>query len=217
MKYRKAARMITLQDRLYFITLWRESEMKIKIYNVLKSGLSTLLIVSLLLTSYGFAVAGSGDSGKDTTYRNGRIWKTDGYKIGFSRIVIGENSIVYKAKDTDIDQTIGIDQVMKVDVEKGSYALEYGVGVAIPVLIGSAVGVSTSNTNGIEPSSSVKNGIIIGMTAVGGLIGAVIGSTHKKYETVYSGAESSPESSIRLIPEIGYTTKTIGLRLTYIF
>ena len=191
--------------------------MKIKIYGILKLGFSTLLIISLLLTSYGFAVAGTGDSEKNTTYRNGRIWKTDGYKIQFSRVVIGENSIDYKTKDEDIDQTIGIDQVMKVEVEKGSYALEYGVGVAIPVLIGSAVGVSTSNTNGIEPSSSAKNGIIVGMTAVGGLIGAVIGSSHKKYETVYGGAESSPESSIKLIPEIGYTTKTIGLRLIYNF
>ncbi len=194
-----------------------ESEMKIKIYGILKSGFSTLLIISLLLTSCGFAVAGSGDSEKNATYRNGRIWKTDGYKIQFSRVVIGENSIDYKTKDEDIDQTIGIDQVMKVEVEKGSYALEYGVGVAIPVLIGSAVGVSTSNTNGIEPSSSAKNGIIVGMTAVGGLIGAVIGSSQKKYETVYSGAESSPESSIKLIPEIDYTTKTIGLRFTYNF
>ena len=194
-----------------------ESEMKIKIYSILKFGFSTLLIIFLLLTSCGFAVAGSGDSKKNATYRNGRIWKTDCYKIHFSRIAISENSIVYKTKDTDIDQTIGIDQVMKVEVEKGSYALEYGAAVAIPVLIGSAVGLSTSNTNGIEPSSSAKNGIIIGMTAVGGLIGAVVGANHKKYETVYSNAVYSPESSIKLIPEIDYTTKTIGLRFTYNF
>jgi len=193
------------------------STRQIKIYGILKSGFSTLLIISLLLTSYGFAVAGSGDSEKNATYRNGRIWKTDGYKVHFSRIVLGENSIVYKTKDTDIDQTIGVDQVMKVEVEKGSYALEYGAAVAIPVLIGSAVGLSTSNTNGVEPSSSAKNGIIIGMTAVGGLIGAVVGANHKKYETVYSNSVYSPESSIKLIPEIDYTTKTIGLRLTYDF
>ena len=110
-----------------------------------------------------------------------------------------------------------MDKVLKVEVEKGSYALEYGVGLGVAGLIGSAIGVSTSNTEGIEPSSSAKNGIILSMTAVSGLIGAAIGSGQKKYETVYSSPEFQQKSSIRILPEIDGPTKTVGIRISYRF
>ena len=191
--------------------------MKTSLSNFRRSFVS--LFVTLFLLS-AFHIAWAGDAAPITenlSFQKGRIWKTDGYKIHFSTVNIGRDSITYKPDRSEREDSIGVDQVIKVEVEKGSYALEYGVGLGVAGLLGSAIGVSTSNTEGFEPSSSAKNGIILSMTAVSGLIGAAIGSGQKKYETVYSSPESQQKSSIRILPEIDGPTKTVGIRISYKF
>ena len=191
--------------------------MKINLQKLLKSFVS--LFVALFLLSI-FHIAWAGDTAPITenlSFQKGRIWKADGYKVHFSTVTIGKDTITYKPDHPGGEESIGVDQVIKVEIEKGSYALEYGVGLGVAGLLGSAIGVSTSNTEGIEPSSSAKNGIILSMTAVSGLIGAAIGSGQKKYETVYSSPESQQKSSIRILPEIDGPTKTVGIRISYRF
>ena len=191
--------------------------MKINLLNFLKSFVS-LFVAPFLLSI--FHIAWAGDTAPITenlSFQKGRIWKTDGYKIHFSTVNIGRDSITYKPDRSEREDSIGVDQVIKVEVEKGSYALEYGVGLGVAGLLGSAIGVSTSNTEGFEPSSSAKNGIILSMTGVSGLIGAAIGSGQKKYEMVYSSPESQQKSSIRILPEIDGPTKTVGIRISYRF
>lgn len=190
---------------------------KINLHNVFKLSGLILLMMFLLFASCRIAPAENNPVNKDSTFHNGRIWKTDGYKVHFSEIRIGEGSMTYTPEKSGNEQLIGNEQVLKVEVEKGSYALEYGVALGAAGLLGSAIGVSTSNTEGFEPSSSVKNGIILGLTAVSGLIGATIGAGQKKYETVYNSPEFQQKSSIRVLPKIDVATRTIGIRLSYKF
>lgn len=151
--------------------------MKMSLLNFLKSFFSFALALFLLSASH---IVWAGDAAAPITenlsFQKGRIWKTDGYKIHFSTVNIGRETITYKPDHSENEESIGIDKVLKVEVEKGSYALEWGVGLGIAGLVGSAIGVSTSNTQGVEPSSSAKNGIILSLTAVSGLIGAAIGA-----------------------------------------
>jgi len=189
----------------------------INIHNAYKLSGLILLLMFLLFTSCRIASAENNPVNKDSTFHNGRIWKADGYKVHFSEIRIGEGSMTYTPERSGDEQLIGNEQVLKVDVEKGSYALEYGVALGVAGLLGSAIGVSTSNTEGFEPSSSAKNGIILGLTAVSGIIGAVIGSGEKKYETVYSSPEFQQKSSFRILPKLDVASKTIGIRLLYKF
>ena len=181
------------------------------------SGLILLIMIFVLLASCRLASAENNPVNRDSTFHKGRIWKTDGYKVHFSEIRIGEGSMTYTPEKSGDEQLIGNEQVLKVDVEKGSYALEYGVALGVAGFLGSAIGVSSSNTQGFEPSSSSKNGIILGLTAVSGIIGAVIGSGEKKYETVYSSPEFQHKSGIRVLPKLDIATRTIGIRLSYKF
>jgi hypothetical protein len=189
----------------------------INLHNTFKLSGMILLIVFLLSASCKMALAENNPVNKDSTFNNGRIWKTDGYKVHFSEIRIGEGSMSYTPEGTKDEQLIGSEQVLKVEVEKGSYALEYGVGLAVAGFLGATVGVSTSNTEGVEPSNSAKNGIILGLTGVSGLIGAAIGSGQKKYEPVYTNPEFKPKTSMRITPEFDKATKTMGFRLSYLF
>lgn len=189
----------------------------VKLHKTYKLSGLILLMIFLLLASCRIVSAENNPVNKDSTFHNGRIWKADGYKVHFSEIRIGEGSMTYTPERLGDEQLIGNEQVLKVEVEKGSYALEYGVGLGVAGLLGSAIGMSTSNTQGFEPSSSVKNGVILGMTAVSGLIGATIGAGQKKYETVYNNPEFQQKSSIRILPEINGATKTVGIRVSYRF
>ena len=191
--------------------------MKINLQKLLKSFVS--LFVALFLLSI-FHIAWAGDTAPVTenlSFQKGRIWKADGYKVHFSTVTIGKDTITYKSDHPGEEESIGVDQVIKVEIEKGSYALEYGVALGVAGFLGSAIGVSSSNTQGFEPSSSSKNGIILGLTAVSGIIGAVIGSGEKKYETVYSSPEFQHKSGIRVLPKLDIATRTIGIRLSYKF
>ena len=189
--------------------------MKINLQNLLKFFVS-LCIALFLFSIFQIAWAGDADLLKgDSSFQKGRIWMTDGYKINFSTANIVGDTITYKPDHSKEEESLGMDQVMKVEVEKGSYALEYGIGVGAAGFLGATVGVNSQNTEGIEPSSSVKNSIILSMTAVSGLIGAAIGAGQKKYETVYSNPEFNQKSSIRISPEINGEYKTVGIRVSY--
>lgn len=189
----------------------------INLHNTFKMSGLILLMMFLLFVSCGIALAENDPVNKESTFHKGRIWKTDGYKVHFSEIRIGEGSMSYTPEGSKDEQRIGNGEVLKVEVEKGSYALEYGAGLAVAGFVGATVGVSTSNTEGIEPSSSAKNGIILGLTGLSGLIGVAIGSGQKKYETVYTNPEFKPRTSMRITPEFDKATKMLGLRLSYFF
>ncbi len=182
-----------------------------KIFSFTCPRICSLIIFSIIFIPYGVVNAETGKS----SYKNGYISHVDGYKIKFSRIIIEDNSITYKAKDSDQEQTIATDQVMNVKVEKGSEALKWGVVSALAVFLGASVGVS-SNNSGVEVDSSVKRNIVLGLTAVSALIGTAIGYSKKKYATVYSNPKYQPKTELNFL----YSTNIknpIGLMLTYRF
>lgn len=189
---------------------------KSKIHKIIFLTIMLCLVITLGMSVSHISWAWDADMAKkDLSFQKGRIWKTDGYKIEFSTANITGDIITYKPSHSKEEKSFGVDQVMKVEVEKGSYALEYGIGVGAAGFLGATVGVNTQNTEGYEPSSSAKNSIVLSLTAVSGLIGAAIGAGQKKYETVYSNPEFNQKSSIRILPEINIENKAVGFRVSY--
>ena len=70
--------------------------MKMSLLNFLKSFVS-LPLALFLLSTFHIAWAGDADSVKvDLSFQKGRIWKADGYKVHFSTVNIGRDTITYK-------------------------------------------------------------------------------------------------------------------------
>lgn len=189
----------------------------IHLHNTFRWSALIFVMLLLLFASCGIALAEGSLANKDSIFHEGRLWKTDGCKLHFSEIRSGEVIMIHMPEMLGEEQLIGNEQVLKVEEEKRSYAVEYGDALGAAGLVGSAIGVSISNTNGIEPSNSTKNAIILGMNAISGLIGTTIGAEQIKYETVYNSPEIQQRSNIRILPELNFSTKTVKVRMSYRF
>jgi len=120
----------------------------------------------------------------------GRIFTTDGQKILFTNLTIGETSHSYQGKDGGNFREIPADKVVRIEKQIGSEAGKWAMWLGLSGLVGSSLGVLQAHVNndalGIETSNSSDAPIIIGLTVASAGIGAAIGSGEKVYETVYT-------------------------------
>ena len=153
-----------------------------------------ILFLFLIFIISTTVLAQSHTEQQNLSFGKGRFKTIWGTKIYFSSVTLGQEVHTYKAKGSNASQTVDIAKVLNVEVQKGSYALKAGVGSAILGLIVSMVFVNSVNEslgyNEASPS------IIAGSTAGITLIGVLIGSKFRKYETVHSNPRLSIDMGI---------------------
>ncbi len=152
------------------------------------------------------------------TFGGGRIIKIGGYRQMFTSITADSLTAIYQPFGARKD-TIAMDQVAKIELDKGSYALEYGAGWFLSGLFASAL-AGGPNTNGLTEEEKddveqiweyVKWGIIGGGT----LIGIAVGSGKKKHETLFTNPRFAPKVDLKPQPTVGsekadLTQPTVG-------
>jgi hypothetical protein len=127
-------------------------------------------------------------------FRKGRILKTDGYKIYFSSIKLDKDSLIYRPQGLKEDEMIEIDKVIRVEIQKGSHTLDYGLTGGLVAATTSIIGlVIAEGISGVELDSDAKIKLIIVGTSVSALASMFFGSKIKKYETVYSNPKFEPK------------------------
>ncbi len=158
-----------------------------------------IFIIFFILAQYGVVLAGEKSANQKSTFKDGRITKTDRTKIHFSRATIGDKSITYIPTDSNEMKSIEKNQVSRID-KKNYYGLKIGTGMAIAGILSGFLVTSSQNTEGVEIDSGTKSGIIIGMGALAGLIGYAFGSNYSDYETVYSNQKLKSTFNIEILP-----------------
>ena len=129
---------------------------------------------------------------QNSSFGKGRIKTSEGNKIYFSSITLGQDVHTYLPNGSNLSQTIVVTEVQKIEVQKGSYALGIGVVSAILGFFGSIEFLKSWGDEMVYPDEMESNvfiPIMLGSTAGSALIGALIGSRIKKYKTVYTNPE----------------------------
>lgn len=174
-----------------------------------------ILIIFFILVQSGVVFAMEKSANQKSTFKDGRITKSDRTKIHFSRATIGDKSITYIPTGSNEMKSIEINQVSRID-KKNYYGLKIGIAAAIVGILSGFSVTSIQNTEGVEIDSGTKTGIIIGMGALCGLIGYAFGSNYSDYETVYSNQKLKSTFNIEILPN-NYLIDPVRLRISYNF
>ena len=154
---------------------------------------AVILITVYVVVAPAIACAQSKFPARESSYGAGRMNTADGYQIDFSRITLGNNTFIYSPQKSRDTVSIEAAKVLKVEVQSGSRAGEMGALFFISGLIGSLATVQRGQEQienvGGESDSGTETAIVVGFTAGMTLVGILIGSTIKEYETVYTHPE----------------------------
>jgi hypothetical protein len=172
-----------------------------------------IFCISIMIIPYLSVIAQDNLVGTESTYKNGRLRSFDGFEIPFSSLTIAADSLSYIRMNSSYMTTVHKDKVIRAEVQKGSYVLEFGLGCAISGLIGSIIGVEQGeSSSGGTVESSKKTNIVVTFTAISTAIGLLIGAHYKKYKTVYT----NPRYGFQLdqIPiDLAYRDKSLLIKL----
>lgn len=129
----------------------------------------------------------------DSSFGKGRLQTIDGNKIYFSSITLGQDFHEYFLKGSELSQTIDATKVRKIEIQKGSYARKVAIGYGIFGLVGSIAFVKYWNEAMGQDSmdGDVSTLFILGSAAGSTMVGGLVGSLIKKYETVYRNQNTS--------------------------
>ena len=179
----------------------------LKMQEILQGSILLLIIISMLFGTFDNASAGSQTKNQKTTFEKGRILDTGGNKIYFSWIDIGRRPFVYEPIGSRRDTTIRDDEIIRIEVQKGSHALEgffWGgvVGLGVITLIDLLVEDRSSGEGWkIEWTHSLPL-----FCGVGGVIGMWEGAGHPKYTEIYPSPNANwdnlPKSRSCLPPSL---------------
>jgi len=167
---------------------------------------SALLLFSLSVSSV------YADDLPDKVIEKGVIVTTYGKEIAFKGLVVYDGQMKYKNVTTSLDENIDISNVLRVKEETGDEAKESAISFGLAGGLGAALGVSTTNTDGVEVKSSTKSAIILGLAAISAAVGYVSGKKLKKYQDVYVNRQYShntPGADLMLSGD------AVGLKLVY--
>lgn len=140
----------------------------------------------LFLSSISIVFGQTEDLSEVNNLKNGRLTTTDGFLINFSKIKVEGTQLHYQESGRTFFQKVELDKIMKVEKQSGSYAGWGGLLLGGSALVGSLYGIAQAASDPFtEIDKSKARNLVIGFTAGGILIGALIGSGIKKYETVY--------------------------------
>jgi hypothetical protein len=149
------------------------------------------------------------------TVERGKIFITDSQVIEGQYIVLSEDSVEYYMKNIKERKILNLNEVNEIQSYNGHYG---NTGIWIGGIGGGAIGVvvalgtkETKRTGFIE-ETTIQTWPIYVFTAVGTLVGYVIGSSVEDWETVYSKDVSAILKNVYVNQnEFG------GMSLTYTF
>ena len=187
--------------------------------------LKTLL--QFLLTSFALvafshrALCQSTAIPQTTSIQKGKFSTTDGYSITFFSLTMDEKVYKYQVKKDGPYKEISADKIIEIQKETGNKALLYGASFGAAGLLGSLLGVEEANssTTGLSNTSAnkIEVPLVIGSTAIFGLIGILIGEGQKKYSTIYHNSKWNssiiPNLHINLV--LNNNLKNVGIQ--YVF
>ena len=131
----------------------------------------------------------------ETSIKKGRIFTSDGEKILFHNLVIGDSNHRYQSSSRNSFLKIPSSDVVRIEKQVGSEAIKWGLICGLAGLTGSVLGVLEAHT---QTQSAYGDGvevnvvpIIVGLTGACTLMGVWVGSRKKKYKLVYSNPKYS--------------------------
>ena len=98
---------------------------------------------------------------------------------------------------------IEADEILRIEKVTGTEAGIWALGIGVGVFFGTIVGADLAEERRGKTSSGTELTSIIAYTAVSSLIGLIIGSTQKKYTTIYENPtykKGSQSFHLDLIP-----------------
>lgn len=151
-----------------------------------------LCLSATLVALATFCLAQSGEL--PATIEKGRILTPDGLKIVFTHFEAGTNSYTYKSGPYDNPKALSADNVIHIQRQTGTEAGKWALWLGLSGLAGSLLGVLQVQNSYVNSPDVDYTPLVLGLTAGSGLIGAAIGSSKKKYETVYTNSQYGSNS-----------------------
>jgi prolyl-tRNA synthetase len=134
---------------------------------------------------------------EDQAIQKGKIIISDSTIIDAQFIVIGQDSVKYYENDSKVRKVAALNQVMEIQKYDGNYGNTgmwiggfAGIGIGVAIALGTKETDRTSMGYGYIEETTIQTWPIYVMTALGTLLGYVIGSTAEDWETVYSNNSS---------------------------
>ncbi|MEQ1747121.1 MAG: hypothetical protein ABMA02_16950 [Saprospiraceae bacterium] len=170
--------------------------------------------VLFVLFIFGSVLCNAQTTQAPTSVPQGRLFTTEGKKIKFTSLSIGDKEHTFRAKPDSNQQTILASSVVLIQKQNGtkagSFALIFGgVGMGLGLIAVS----SLSNSSLFDLNTSQSVAFVLTHTSVYALIGVGIGAITKRYETVYDKRKPSNSTSLGL-KVISPTPYSIGVGLS---
>lgn len=115
--------------------------------------------------------------------QKGRILTTEGYEILFTNLSIESGNYQYQTTKSPDFLPIEESQIIKIETQNGSEAMKWAAGTGGAVLVLGFLRTSNPRYNLVE--NETKTTLVIGTAVASALVGGLIGSSKKKYKTVY--------------------------------
>ena len=178
----------------------------------MKIYITAAVVGSMLMLSAWNVIA---EEGPLSHVERGIIVAKDGQQLKFEALTRDGDQIKYTNVESKSEETMAVSDVLKVREEVGDEGKETAIKIGAIGALGAAVGVSSTNTNGVEVSSGTKSAIILGLATLSAAVGYFTGKSLKKYEDVYVNdqytSRRTPDTRLML------TGDGVGLQVEYKF
>ena len=149
---------------------------------------------------YGFLLLGIFDLQSQNlnvgqAIKKGRLFTKDGIEKKFKSLTMQNDNVNVFFDKAAKSILLSEEEIIKIEEVAGNQALLWGGVLGASSLLGSIIGVAQAEAQ--YGDTGDNSGIIIGLTAAGTLVGALVGLNIKKYKTVYENP-SYVQSSVRL-------------------
>ena len=152
-------------------------------------------LISILSLLWGFLPTILDAQDSISPIQKGRLNTLEGRQLEFNTLRQEGDKLLFMNKQSLQMQELPLSQVSRIEQQTGTEAGKWGLYFAVSGLVGSTLGVLRARNTvrgwGGEVDSGTAVPIIAGLTAGSGLIGLLIGSSKRKYETVYRNSQFS--------------------------
>ncbi|MGB1242489.1 MAG: hypothetical protein ACPG49_08205 [Chitinophagales bacterium] len=119
----------------------------------------------------------------------GRLFTTEGFEIEFKRFQMDSTAYQYQTVSEGLIKYIEADEILRIEkvvgTETGKWVLGMGGSGLFGSMLGTELGRQRLERQGMKVDTRKTRNYIIGWTVGSALLGAIIGSTKKKYKTIY--------------------------------
>jgi hypothetical protein len=146
---------------------------------------ATVLIACLTLPSLAFADdAPEHPAAGDLSIRAGRITTTDARFVEFRDAHLADTEVTFDRHPGGAAEHMDLDGILRIEKQTGNNGATYALVVGGSCLVGALLGVASS-PNEDDVDSGTKTTIVAALTGLGVVLGYIVGSGQKTYETVY--------------------------------